>query len=77
MHEPREWGMSELTFVDANILVYARDSEAALKQTTAMRCLQFLWQEHTGRTSVQVSPKPSMERCLNSRGRSSDRVDVR
>ena len=46
--------MSELTFVDANILVYARDSEATQKQKTAMRCLQFLWQERTGRISVQV-----------------------
>lgn len=46
--------MSELTFVDANILVYARDSEAEQKQTTALRCLQLLWEERTGRISVQV-----------------------
>jgi len=46
--------MSELTFVDANILVYARDADHAQKQETASRCLQRLWQDRTGRLSVQV-----------------------
>jgi predicted nucleic acid-binding protein len=46
--------MSELTFVDANILVYARDSGQALKQSTAMQHLHRLWQDRTGRISVQV-----------------------
>jgi predicted nucleic acid-binding protein len=46
--------MNELTFVDADILVYARDSGQAQKQTTAIGCLQRLWREHTGRTSVQA-----------------------
>ena len=46
--------MSELTFVDTNILVYARDLYQPDKQETAARCLQRLWQDRTGRLSVQV-----------------------
>jgi predicted nucleic acid-binding protein len=46
--------MSELTFVDANILLYARDSGQALKQSTAIQHVHRLWQNRTGRTSVQV-----------------------
>src|SRR5271165_1988553 len=46
--------MSELTFVDTNILVYARDADQVQKQETAERCLQRLWQDRTGRLSVQV-----------------------
>jgi predicted nucleic acid-binding protein len=46
--------MNELTFVDANIFIYARDAGQAQKQTTAVRCLQVLWQERAGRTSVQA-----------------------
>src|ERR1700687_1975464 len=46
--------MSELTFVDANILVYARDAGQSRKQKIAAHCLGLLWQERTGRTSVQV-----------------------
>jgi len=46
--------MNELTFVDTNILVYARDSDQGQKQKTAARRLSELWQERTGRTSVQV-----------------------
>jgi predicted nucleic acid-binding protein len=46
--------MNEPTFVDTNILVYARDSDQGRKQKTAAHCLSVLWQERTGRTSVQV-----------------------
>lgn len=46
--------MSGLTFVDANILVYARDSNQAQKQETAAQTLSLLWQERSGRLSVQV-----------------------
>lgn len=46
--------MSEPTFVDTNILVYARDSDQSRKQKIAAQCLGLLWQERTGRTSVQV-----------------------
>lgn len=46
--------MSELTFVDTNILVYARDADQLPKRDTAVRCMQRLWQERAGRLSVQV-----------------------
>jgi predicted nucleic acid-binding protein len=46
--------MSELTFVDTNILVYARDSDQGQKQKIAAQRLSDLWRERTGRTSVQV-----------------------
>jgi predicted nucleic acid-binding protein len=46
--------MAESIFVDTNILVYARDSDQGRKQQTAAQCLHVLWQERTGRTSVQV-----------------------
>jgi predicted nucleic acid-binding protein len=46
--------MSELTFVDTNILVYTRDSDQDQKQKIAAQRLSLLWQERTGRTSVQV-----------------------
>ncbi len=46
--------MTEYTFVDSNILVYARDLDQGLKQQTALRCVTVLWRERTGRTSVQV-----------------------
>ncbi len=46
--------MTEYTFVDSNILVYARDIDQGPKQQTALQCLNVLWRERTGRTSVQV-----------------------
>jgi predicted nucleic acid-binding protein len=46
--------MSELTFVDTNILVYVRDADQVQKQEIAARCLQRLWQDRAGRLSVQV-----------------------
>jgi predicted nucleic acid-binding protein len=46
--------MSELTFVDTNILVYVRDADQLRKRETAARCLQRLWQDRAGRLSVQV-----------------------
>jgi predicted nucleic acid-binding protein len=46
--------MNEPTFVDTNILVYARDSDQGHKQKTAAHRLSELWQERAGRTSVQV-----------------------
>ena len=41
-------------FVDANVLVYARDARDASKQARAVEWIAHLWQEHLGRTSVQV-----------------------
>lgn len=46
--------MNELTFVDTNILVYARDSDQGWKQEIAAQRLSALWQDRTGRTGVQV-----------------------
>ncbi|MGO8831141.1 MAG: PIN domain-containing protein [Steroidobacteraceae bacterium] len=41
-------------FVDTNILVYARDLDHGRKQQAAAECLNMLWRERTGRTSIQV-----------------------
>jgi predicted nucleic acid-binding protein len=41
-------------FVDTNVLVYAFDSSAGLKQTAAGTLLERLWQGGTGCLSVQV-----------------------
>ncbi len=46
--------MTVPVFVDTNILLYARDSREATKQKLAIDWLAFLWQEQTGRTSIQV-----------------------
>ena len=41
-------------FVDANVLVYARDPRDPPKQRRAMAWLEHLWRERLGRTSIQV-----------------------
>jgi len=41
-------------FVDTNVLVYAFDSSAGIKQTAAKTLLERLWQTGTGCLSVQV-----------------------
>jgi predicted nucleic acid-binding protein len=46
--------MTEVVFVDTNILVYANDLTAGEKHTRAARALELLWVEQTGRISVQV-----------------------
>jgi predicted nucleic acid-binding protein len=46
--------MTDTTFVDTNILVYARDSRDESKQLLAQHSLERLWQERTGRVSAQV-----------------------
>ena len=46
--------MSDVVFVDTNILVYAHDADAGLKRQRALEKLGQLWQEDTGRLSVQV-----------------------
>ena len=43
-----------LTFVDANVLVYSLDSREPVKKARAEQWLERLWQQRTGRTSVQV-----------------------
>jgi predicted nucleic acid-binding protein len=46
--------MTDLVFVDTNILVYARDTANDRKQQVAEKILAQLWQHRTGRTSMQV-----------------------
>ncbi len=41
-------------FVDANVLVYAQDPRDPLKQARAAQWLDKLWQQRSGRTSMQV-----------------------
>lgn len=41
-------------FVDANVLVYARDASQATKQRDAAKWLDHLWRSGTGRVSTQV-----------------------
>ena len=43
-----------LTFVDANVLVYARDPRDAAKRTRAAQWLERLWEQRNGRTSCQI-----------------------
>lgn len=46
--------MTAPVFVDANVLVYARDASERLKQPKATDWLAHLWQTRAGRLSVQV-----------------------
>jgi predicted nucleic acid-binding protein len=46
--------MSDVVFVDTNILVYAHDADAGEKHQRAVEILQGLWETDTGRLSVQV-----------------------
>ena len=41
-------------FVDANVLIYARDPRDAAKQQRAHAWLELLWREQRGRTSMQA-----------------------
>jgi len=46
--------MTAPCFVDASVLVYARDPRDPLKQTRAAEWIDWLWQQRAGRTSMQV-----------------------
>src|SRR5271163_2166859 len=46
--------MSDRTFVDSNILIYAHDVDAKAKHETANKVLRELWSERTGALSMQV-----------------------
>ncbi len=46
--------MSDVVFVDTNILVYAHDADAGVKRERAIEKLRQLWETDTGRLSVQV-----------------------
>ncbi|KHD06880.1 twitching motility protein PilT [Candidatus Thiomargarita nelsonii] len=46
--------MIEASFVDANVLIYRRDSSEPVKQQKATAWIDFLWQSKQGHLSVQV-----------------------
>jgi len=46
--------MTEASFVDTNVFVYARDPRQEPKQHLAAGLIRRLWRERSGRTSVQV-----------------------
>lgn len=46
--------MSDRTFIDTNVLVYAHDVDAHEKHEIANAVLRELWTEHTGVLSMQV-----------------------
>jgi predicted nucleic acid-binding protein len=46
--------MSDVVFVDTNILVYAHDRDAGSKREKAAQALDRLWDERVGRLSAQV-----------------------
>lgn len=46
--------MTDAVFVDTNILVYAHDRNAGDKRVRAAQTLERLWDERTGRVSIQV-----------------------
>lgn len=46
--------MSDVAFVDSNILIYAHDLDAGVKRERAASVLEELWEAGTGRLSVQV-----------------------
>lgn len=46
--------MSEKTFVDSNVLIYAHDVDARHKHETAKRVMAELWSDRTGVLSPQV-----------------------
>jgi predicted nucleic acid-binding protein len=46
--------MSDVVFVDTNILIYAHDRDAGGKRDRAAQALERLWDETAGRLSIQV-----------------------
>src|SRR6185437_11972223 len=46
--------MSDIVFVDTNILVYAHDQDAGVKRERSLAALTALWSSGVGRLSVQV-----------------------
>jgi len=46
--------MSDKTFVDTNVLIYAHDVDARSKHQAAKSLLAELWSQHTGVLSLQV-----------------------
>ena len=46
--------MSDVAFVDTNVLIYAHDADAGLKRMRAQALMRALWESGAGRLSVQV-----------------------
>jgi len=46
--------MSDRTFVDSNVLIYAHDIDAKMRHETAKKVLNELWSDQSGVLSVQV-----------------------
>jgi predicted nucleic acid-binding protein len=46
--------MTDMVFVDTNVLVYSRDASEPQKQEQAMAWMAYLWETRTGRLSFQV-----------------------
>jgi predicted nucleic acid-binding protein len=46
--------MSDVAFVDTNVLIYAHDADAGLKRSRAQALMRALWESGAGRLSVQV-----------------------
>jgi len=46
--------MSDIVFVDTNVLIYAHDTQAEPKRRIASTLLQNLWHSRRGRVSLQV-----------------------
>jgi len=46
--------MTDKVFVDSNVLVYAHDGDAGIKQQQAADRLEGLWENGRGRLSTQV-----------------------
>jgi predicted nucleic acid-binding protein len=46
--------MSDKTFVDTNVLIYAHDVQAGIKHEVAAGLLKQLWDDRTGLLSTQV-----------------------
>ncbi|HPF26539.1 MAG TPA: hypothetical protein P5528_12730 [Steroidobacteraceae bacterium] len=46
--------MTELVFVDSNVLIYAHDADAGNKRHRARDRLQSPWSARYGRVSIQV-----------------------
>ncbi|MGA9414476.1 MAG: hypothetical protein WBV60_07270 [Terriglobales bacterium] len=59
--------MSDRTFVDTNVLIYAHDVDAKAKHEAAKIVLHELWSERTGMESVEDLPVQSASLMLRYR----------
>ncbi|MBP1596125.1 MAG: PilT protein domain protein [Acidobacteria bacterium] len=65
--------MSDRTFVDTNILMYAHDSSAGVKHDRARMVVEELWQSRSGVVSTQVL----QELCVNLRRKAGRPIDMK